>query len=181
MIKWLLRRRIDAFEKQYDYDASHLRDILDTSVRATLKLGRVMGFFTYREDVPLEACFAAGLAGILAEDCGPCTQLAVTMAEREGVAPATIKAILAGDERAMPPDAALGYRFAQAVLHHDPVADTLRKEIVAKWGKRALVSLAFAVTSARLFPTLKYALGHGRSCMKVRVAGSDTAVARHAA
>jgi len=181
MIKWLIRRRLDAFEREYDYDLSYGRDILDASVRAALALSRVMSFSKYRQDAPLNACCAAGIAGTVAEDCGPCTQLAVTMAEREGVAPATIKAILAGDERAMPPDAALGFRFAHAVLRHDPAADTLREEIVAKWGKRALVSLAFAVTSARLFPTLKYALGYGRSCVKVRVAGSDTAVARHAA
>ncbi len=181
MIKWLLRRRIDAFEKEYDYDASHLRDILNTSVRATLKLGRVMGFATYREDVPLEACFAAGLAGILAKDCGPCTQLAVTMAEREGVAPATIKSILSGDESTMPPDAALGYRFAQAALRHDRAADALRDEIITRWGRRALISLAFAVTASRIFPTLKYTLGYGKSCSLIRVAGAQTAVTRRAA
>jgi hypothetical protein len=80
----------------------------------------------------------------MAEDCGPCSQLAVTMAERQGVAPAVIKAIVAGDEHAMTPDAALAYRFAQAVLRHDPGADALREQIVARWGRRALVSLAWA-------------------------------------
>jgi len=127
MIKWLLRRRIDAFEKEYDYDASHLRYILNASVSAALKFGRVMGLTSYRKDVPLDAGFAAGLATTLAEDCGPCSQLVVTMAEREGVAPPTIKAVLAGDERAMTPEAALGYRFAQAVLRHDPAASCVRK------------------------------------------------------
>ena len=91
MLKWLLRRRMEAFEKEYDYDLSYAREILDISTRAAFKLGRVMGFGNYREDVPRDASFAAGLAGTMAEDCGPCTQLVVTMAEREGVAPATIK------------------------------------------------------------------------------------------
>jgi hypothetical protein len=105
----------------------------------------------------------------------------VTMAEREGVAPATIKAILAGDERAMTPDAALGFRFAQAVLRHDPAADALREKIVARWGRRALVSLAFGITAARMYPTLKYALGYGRACTRVTVAGDSTAVTRRQA
>ncbi|HKD67895.1 MAG TPA: hypothetical protein VKB84_13705 [Candidatus Binataceae bacterium] len=181
MIKWLLRRRIDAFEKEYDYDASYLREILDVSARAFLKFGRVMGITTYRKDVPRDASFAAGLATTLAEDCGPCSQLAVTMAEREGVAPATIKAVLAGDERAMTPEAALGYRFAQATLRHDPTADALRDEIVARWGRRALVSLAFGITAGRMFPTLKYALGHGKICSLIKVGGAQTQVARKAA
>jgi hypothetical protein len=109
MLKWLLRRRMKAFEKEYDYDLSYAREILEISTRAAFKLGRVMGFGNYREDVPRDASFAAGLAGTMAEDCGPCTQLAVTMAEREGVALATIRAILAGDECAMTPEAALGF------------------------------------------------------------------------
>jgi hypothetical protein len=34
----------------------------------------------------------------------------------------------------------IGFRFAQALLRHDPSADSLREEIVARWGRRALVS-----------------------------------------
>jgi len=181
MIKWLLRPRIDAFEKEYDYDASHLRFILDTSVSAALKFGRVMGLTTYRKDLPPEAGFAAGLATTMAEDCGPCSQLVVTMAEREGVAPAVIKAVVAGEERAMTPDAALAYRFAQATLRHDPAADELRDQIAARWGRRALISLAFTITAGRMFPTLKYALGYGKSCSLIKVGGTQTAVSRKAA
>ena len=177
MFKWLIRRQLDKFEKEYDYDLGYAREILDISTRAAFKLGRVMSFGNYREDVPRDASFAAGLAGTMAEDCGPCTQLVVTMAEREGVAPATIRAILAGDERAMTPEAALGFRFAQAVLRHDPAADSLREEVVARWGRRALVSLAFGITASRMYPTLKYALGYGRACTRVTVAGAPTAVA----
>ena len=44
--------------------------------------------------------------------------------------------------------------------------------------KRALVSLAFAVTGARIFPTLKYALGHGRACTRVIVGGESRPVLR---
>ena len=111
MLKWWLRRRINAFEKEYDYDTSHMRYILNVSVRASLKW-----LANYRKDILLDANFAAALTTLLAEDCGPCSQLAVTLAEREGIASATIKTILAGDERAMTPEAALAYRFIQATL-----------------------------------------------------------------
>ena len=44
-----------------------------------------------------------------------------------------------------------------------------------------IVSLAFGITTARVFPTLKYALGYGRTCTQVRVAGTTTAVTRRQA
>ena len=35
-----------------------------------------------------------------------------------------------------------------------------------------VVSLAFAITAARLYPTVKYALGHGKACMRIVVGGT---------
>jgi hypothetical protein len=43
----------------------------------------------------------------------------VKVAERDGMSPAAIRAVLFGDEAAMPPDTALGFRFAKSVLHRD--------------------------------------------------------------
>jgi hypothetical protein len=103
------------------------------------------------------------------------------MAERAGVAPAVLRAVLARDERAMSADAALGFRFAEAVLAHDLRADALRDEIVRRWGKHALISLGFAIASARVFPTVKYALGHGQACTQIVVGGMPAPVLREAA
>jgi hypothetical protein len=55
MIGWLLRRRMSAFEKEYDYDLSFVRDILEATPRAALKLGRVAAFGAYCEGVPRDA------------------------------------------------------------------------------------------------------------------------------
>jgi hypothetical protein len=86
----------------------------------------------------------------MAEDCGPCTQLVVTMAEREGVSPHTLRAILAGDRAALPPDT-LGFRFARAVLERDVAeADRLRSEVVSRWGRKALVTLALTIAASRV-------------------------------
>ena len=153
--------------------------MIDADPDAAWRFSKVMGLSRYRKGVPAAPCYAAGLVGTLAEDCGPCTQLAVTMAEREGVDPALLRAILTGDTHAMPEDVALAYRFANAVLRHDAEADTLRQQVIEKWGEKGLLSLGFAITMARFFPTLKYALGHGRSCVRVKVAKEDVPVREH--
>ncbi len=178
MLGWLVRRQMAKFERDFDYDLSYARDIYDASPRAFFRFSRISGVAAHREEVPREAWFAAKIAATLAEDCGPCTQLVVTMAEHEGVRPDALRAILAGDEAAMPPDAALGFRFARSVLEHDIAeGDRLRSKVVSRWGK-GLVSLALTIAASRVFPSVKYALGHGHACARVSVAGADTRVNR---
>jgi hypothetical protein len=181
MLKWLVRRRIAAFERDYHYDSSYANDILDVSTRALFVFNRIVPMARYRRDVPLDAWFAAKIATTLSEDCGPCTQLAVTMAERQGVNAELLYAIVNRDTRAMNRDAALGFRFAQATLAHSPSADEYREAIKRRWGPHALVSLALAIASSRVFPTVKYALGHGQTCQRVTVGGTVTPVQRQAA
>ena len=181
MLKWLMRRQIAAFEKAYGYDTSYARDILEASPRAALLFGRIPALAGFRRDVPKDAWFAAKLVAARAEDCGPCTQLVATMAERAGVAPGILSAVLTCNEAGMTPEAALGFRFAEAVLAHDPRADDLREEILRRWGSRALVSLGFAIAASRVFPTVKYALGHGKACTRVTIAGVTVPVLRQAA
>jgi hypothetical protein len=138
---------------------------------------KILESFNDCEDVPKEAWYAAKPAATATEDCGPCTQLVVKMAEREGVSAAAIRAVLRHDESALPAGALLGFRFAQVVLARDIAeSDRLRREIVAKWGKKGLLSLALAIASARVYPSVKYALGHGHACTKVSLAGAEVVV-----
>jgi hypothetical protein len=181
MWKWLIRNRLNAFEKQFGYDTSYMREVLAIDTAAFLAFARVSKIAHYRRDVAKEPHYAAKLVGTLAEDCGPCTQLNVTMALQDGADPKTIAAVLANDERAMTPDVRLAVRFARATLAHDPSADALRDDVVKRWGPRGLLSLAFGLTAARMFPTLKYALGHGKTCQRVDVAGTPITVVRSAA
>jgi hypothetical protein len=178
MIKWFLRRWIERFERAWNYDASYLRDILDADPRAVRAFGKAAGLSNYRKDVPLAVYCAAGLVGVMAEDCGPCTQLGLDMAQREGVDPAILRAVVARDLRALSEDVALAVRFAETTLRHAPEADDLREEVVRRFGKRGLVSLAFALTAARLYPTMKYAMGHGRACIRVTIGGETRPVLR---
>jgi hypothetical protein len=183
MLGWLVRRQIAKFERDFDYDFTYARDIYEASPRAFFRFARISGLAEHRENVPRDAWFAAKIAAALAEDCGPCTQLVVTMAEREGMSPPTLRAILAGEQgalpRALPPDAALGFRFARAVLARDVAeGDRLRDEVVSRWGRKGLITLALTIAASRTFPAVKYALGHGHACVQVRVAGADTQVSR---
>jgi hypothetical protein len=172
MFRWALRKAIDKFERQWNYDASYMRDLIDASPRAAWLFSRAAALGRFRRDVPLEPWFAAGITAVRHEDCGPCTQLGVAMAERAGVSPAVLRAVLADNPDAMPADVRLVWQFTRATLAHDPAADAYRDEIVKRWGRLGLVSLAFAITASRLYPTVKYALGHGKACMRVVVDGA---------
>jgi len=171
MLRWLLSRWISGFETTWGYDAGYMRQVLAASPASLLKFSFVSAMVD-RRAAPGAALAAAGIAGTLVEDCGPCTQIGVDMAAASGVKPQVLRAILAGDEAAMGPDAALAWRFAQASLARDMEAcDPLREAIVRRWGEKGLVALSLALTTARMYPTLKYALGHGKACSKVTVAG----------
>jgi hypothetical protein len=46
---------------------------------------------------------------------------------------------------------------------------------------RGLISLAFALACSRVYPTVKYALGHGKACTRLTVAGKPLPVLKEAA
>jgi hypothetical protein len=180
MLKWLIEKRLTAFERSFDYDMGYARAILAADTSAFLAFSKVMGLSRYRRDVPVDVYFAVKLVGTLAEDCGPCTQLIVGMALRAGVAPETLSAVLGARDEQLSEDVRLGVEFGRAALRRSAAAEPLRERVLKRFGERGLVSLAFALTSARIFPTMKYALGHGIACQRVEVQGRVVPVVRAA-
>ena len=178
MLRWFLQRQIAAFERTWNYDASYMHEVIDVDPRAMLAFGKLQAIGNYRKAVPPAAYFAAGIVAVMAEDCGPCTQLAIDMAQRGGVDPAVLRAIVTRDFKAMPTEAALAVRFTEATLRHAPEADELREEVVRQFGKRGLIALSFAILAARMYPTLKYALGHGHACTRLAIGGEKVPVLR---
>jgi hypothetical protein len=171
MLKAFLNARIRKMERTWTYDASYLHEIIAASPMSAARFGVLSGLAN-RRDAPAEALAAVGVVGALAEDCGPCTQISVDMAAASGVKPAVLRAILAGDEQAMGANAALGYRFARTALERRlEEADAVREAVVRRWGQKGLVALALTLTTARMYPTVKYAMGHGKTCSRVTVAG----------
>lgn len=181
MLKAFLLAQIAKMERTWGYDASYMRLMARTSPASTFKFAMV-GMMVDAEAAPPEVLAAAKLLGTLAEDCGPCTQIVTDMGLAAGCDPEVLKAILAGDEGAMGQGAALAWRFCRASLARDmEAADPLRDQIVQRWGEPGLVAIGLALTSGRMYPTLKYALGYGRACSRVTVAGEPAPVAHLAA
>ena len=107
-----------------------------------LAFGKVRAINDYRKDVPPAAYTAAGITGLMSEDCGPCTQLGIDMAERGGVDPAVLRAVVERDFAAMPYEVALAARFTEATLRRAPRTPTCARTrwIVPLSESRAAIS-----------------------------------------
>lgn len=169
MLKWLVRRKLASFEQQFGYDASYMRHVLDIDFGAFMQFAKVQGMSKHKKAVPIDVYYAAAITGAMVADCGPCTQLVVTMALRDGVPAATLAKLVRGDEENMTEPTRLGARFARAVLARDPAADELRETIIKRYGQRAVISLGFALVGSQIYPTFKYALGFGHACQRITV------------
>jgi hypothetical protein len=172
MLKWLMKRKLRAFGDAFGYDTSYGAELIDLDVAAGFALARLSKVAAYRGDAPSAAWYAAKIVAAISEGCGPCVQLAVTMAQRGSVPDSDLRAIIIGDVARMSAEAALGYRFAKALLARSAELDDLRTEIVRRWGSKALAAIAINIVTTRTFPALKYALGHGQSCQSVEIGGS---------
>lgn len=171
MLKWFMKRRLKAFGDAFDYDTGYMQDLVDIDPAAGLAVSRLSAAASYRADAPVAAWFAGKLVAGMIEDCGPCVQLGVRMAERAGVSASDLRAIIVGDVGRMSAEASLGYRFAKALLARSEELDDLREEIVARWGRKALGAISIGIVTTRTFPALKYALGHGQACQSVEIGG----------
>lgn len=177
MLKAFIAAQIAKMERVWGYDASYMRHMLRASPFSMLKFGMASQMVDTKA-APAEVLTAAKLVGTLAEDCGPCTQIVTDMGLAAGARSEVLKAILAGDEAGMGEDTALAWRFCRASLARDmETADPLRDEIVKRWGDPGLVAISLALTTGRMYPTLKYALGYGKACSRVTVQGQPAPVA----
>lgn len=169
MMRWLVNRMIDRAERRMGYDMDYLRALYAASPSAFHSFNKVSALSQHRRAAPADACNAARLVGALTEDCGPCTQIVVDMARAQGMADARIAAVIEGDLEAMGPEAALGYRFACAIIARLPEADTLREEVRRHWGDVGVVDLTLGAQFSRTYPMLKAGLGFAKSCGPVRI------------
>jgi hypothetical protein len=181
MRKFIARRMLRGFAKRYGYDTSYAEAMLNEAPSAFFKLAPLMKAAEHREAVPVETSFAAKLTGALAEDCGPCTQLCVDMALEAGMAKDQIEAVLRRNVKAMTPDVALGFRFADAIVRRSVEDDAYREAVRARWGDKGVIDLAMGLQMGRLFPMMKLALGYAKECRRVSVDGHQVDVIKQAA
>lgn len=175
MLKGLLHRYTDRFERRYDYDGQYMHEMLDASEAAFLRYAIMQSAGgNWRADAPVNAWCAAGIAGALVEDCGPCVQIASDTAVESGMPAEIIGALLSGAPTDA--DAQLGFDYGRALLHASENLDALRERIEAKWGRKALLAISLRAMTARNFPVLKRALGFAKTCQRVRIGNADIAV-----
>lgn len=170
MLSWLLLKAVASMEREFNYDASYLRHLAATDASAFRKFSLATLLSFHRKGVPAAAWHAAKITTAKAEDCGPCTQLLVDMALKDGVAAAIVTAVLKDDAAGMGPDAVIGWRLARGVSgkRHDAIDEAIGAAR-GRWGERGATTLAVAITGARLYPTLKLGLGYSKACRQVTV------------
>lgn len=181
MLKAITRNRLRARGKRYDYDTSYMEHMLETSPASFFKFAKIMDVASHRESAPIDAYFAAKIAGARAEDCGPCTQLVVNLALEAGMPRGQIEAVLTRNFEAMSADTALGFRFAEAIIHRAPNEDEVRDAVRAAWSEKGVIDLTLSLQIGRIFPMVKAGLGYAKECRRVTVGGKSVEVAPLAA
>jgi hypothetical protein len=154
---------IRAFGQHYGYDVTYLESLMEASPGAFQAFEGAMGVGRYQKAAPAEALAIAKLTAVRAEDCGPCTELGVKMAREQGVEENVIRGALRGGEGLNPEQLDI-QRYARAVAANEEMEPELLPRLEARWGREVIAELALAIVGTRLYPTLRRALGHGKSC-----------------
>jgi len=169
MIRYIFNKMLLGMRSRYDYDVQYMQDILEADLKAFLKLLGFQTMASHSGNLPVEPLFAARIRAIIWDDCGPCTQLVVNMALEAKVSPDIVRAIVESDLSNLPEDISLVVRFTELVLAHNPEAEDLRRNILDLWGNEGLIAIAYAISSSRVYPALKYTLGYGNACSRITV------------
>ncbi|NVK37824.1 MAG: hypothetical protein HWE18_07870 [Gammaproteobacteria bacterium] len=169
MTRFLFNKMLVSMQDRYDYDVGYMQTMLQTDMKAFLKFMGFQIMSAHKGNLPTEVLFATRLRAILWDDCGPCTQLVVNMALESKVDSGLIQAIIQNQLDSLSDDITVVIRFTELVLAHNPEADELREEIIKRWGKTGLIAIGLNISASRVYPTLKYALGYGKACSRIKV------------
>jgi hypothetical protein len=169
MLRWLIKRKLNAEEKKLGESVEYIRHIVDVSPGMFFRFASIMPFANSRKVLPRDAWFVASIAALQHEDCGTCLQIGVNLARQSGVDSNLIRAVLNGDYAAMPPDLADVIHFTQSVVSANEGDDALRETLRQRYGERGMIELSYAIASSRIPPTVKRALGYAKSCSLVPV------------
>jgi alkylhydroperoxidase family enzyme len=159
---------IDSFEKQSGVSADYCRWMANVSPRAFLKFGKLGKLAQYRRALPADASAVAHLVAARSEDCGPCVQIGVNFALRDGVSKEIVRAVLDRQPDRLPPKLADVYRFADSVVSGGD-DDALRERVRGRYGDEALIEMGLAMAVGRTFPVVKRAIGYAKSCSLVKI------------
>ena len=80
------RQALQEFGRHFDYDVCYLLELADASPEAFRAFEAAMPMSRVQKVAPVEAVQIAKIAGMRAQDCGPCTELCLKIAREAGVA-----------------------------------------------------------------------------------------------
>jgi alkylhydroperoxidase family enzyme len=169
MIRRLIFWQLARAERELGASMDYVRHIARVSLRAFFKFIKILPLDAYRRALPAAPCHVARLVAVRDADCGPCVQIVVNQAKKDRVPAEILRAVLDGELERLPEDLATVYRFTEAVVKATGEEDELREQIRKHYGEEALVELALAIASCRVFPVTKRALGYATSCARVHV------------
>jgi alkylhydroperoxidase family enzyme len=169
MIGFVVKRMIRAREKELGAPLDYLVEMYDTAPDAFRALSKAMAAANHRSKLPPAPYHVARLVATRYADCGPCVQVVVNMAKKDGVEPAVLRAALAGRVEELPESLRDVFRFAEAVVTAGGEEDQYRERLRKVFGDEAVVELALGIATSQMIPTLKRGLGHAKSCSVVKV------------
>lgn len=179
-MKWFLTRAIASTGKQLgDVNMDYAYRLRDVAPWRLVRFSFIKTVEGPRSTTPPEVYHAAGLAAAMAEDCGPCVQIHVNLAIKDGVPAGVLTALLARNLALAGADAALGFQFGAAVASGDDTS-ALRDAIVARWGEQCVIELAFTIATARFYPAVKRGMGYAQACEKIKIGSVETFPAKAA-
>ena len=164
MLARFVERQIVVTEKQLGESADWLRDLFAASRSGFFKFALFMPLSRHRAAAPKELNHIARIAAAASEDCGPCLNITIRFALSDGVGRDVARAAALGRTEELSEDGALIWRYASAVSKAEAEANVLAAEVEARFGRPMLVDLALAISTTRVFPTMKRALGYAQSC-----------------
>ena len=147
----------------------YLRHILDVSPAAFLRFASIMPFANSRKVLPADVWFVTQIVALQHEDCGPCLQIGVNLAQQSDVDSVLLRATLDGDLDRMPREMIDVYVFTHAVVTASGNEDLLRETLRNRYTDRGLIELAYAIASSKIPPAVKRVLGYAQSCSVIQV------------
>ncbi|HSI62082.1 MAG TPA: hypothetical protein VLE43_03160 [Candidatus Saccharimonadia bacterium] len=157
------REGLRAFGQHYDYDVSYLEALMEASPGAFLAFEGAMNTGRYQKAAPTELLVIAKITALRTEDCGPCTELGIKMAREKGVSDAVLHGALHGGKGLSPEHLEI-HQYAHAVTTNEEMDPDLLPRLEARWGREVMAEIGLAIVGARIYPTMKRALGYAKSC-----------------
>lgn len=161
-------KQINQFEAHYKYDGTFMRELLENSPKGLEKFNNFLPLSAHKEKLGPEDYWVAKLATMQVEDCGECLQLNVRMALEAGISKDLVRATINGGN-GLPTNLKDVYHYAKSVAGHDLVDNDLMARIEACYDKGSLLEFGICIATAKVFPTIKRAVGYTKACSLIKI------------